>query len=306
MIRTKHILSISAIAISALMGISTPASADTILIQPLFEYPVAPDSIQGLKEKSNYLMDAFWSPFDFKGKSTVDQNALNHALEVYLTPMRFADEAKSNASMDALLQKLAKNPTLLLQFTKAAEENLYGPRASVWNDQLYLRFLDALIANKGIKKERKERYRYQAELLRNSLVGTTPKDFEYTTPQGSKAHFYPNGVITVIEFGNPDCDECRQAKLKLDTNVGFNTLVDKGAVNVLFINPSPEEGWEKEFEGYPDKWHFGANEDITDLYDIRTTPCLYVIDDKGKIAAKNITDAEAAMAIAKAVAESIQ
>lgn len=306
MIKFKDIISAGAIAVAALTVASFPANAETIVIKPLFEYPVAPDSIQGLREKSNYLMDNFWNPFDFKGKTTVDQNALNHALEVYLTPMRFADDVKSNASMDALLQKLSKNPTLLLQFTKAAEENLYGPRATVWNDQLYLRFLDAYLANKGIKKERKERYRYQADLLRNSLVGATPKDFEYTTPKGTKAHFYPNGVITVIEFGNPDCDECRQAKLKLETNVGFNSLVDKGAVNVLFINPSPEDGWEKEFEGYPEKWHFGVNEDITDLYDIRTTPCLYVIDAEGKIAAKNITDAEMAMAIAKAAADSIQ
>lgn len=122
------------------------------------------------------------------------------------------------------------------------------------------------------------------------------------TAEGKKSHYSPNGIITVIEFGDPDCDECRMAKLKMDTNVKFNSLIDKGKVNVLFVYVDPEEGWQSKLKDYPDKWYVGASETASELYDVRTTPALYVIDRKGRVAVK-LVDVETAMQIATAAAE---
>ncbi|MDE5646061.1 MAG: DUF5106 domain-containing protein [Muribaculaceae bacterium] len=278
------------------------SAQDRIVIEPLFEYPTAPESMDGLQERSEYLLEHFWDKMDFKNKSTVDQNALNDAFSVYSAPMRFADAAKVDVSVQKLLSSISKNPALSLQFAKAAEEALYGPRAYYWNDEIFLRFIDNVLSNKSIKKERKLRYQRIKTQLSNTLQGSVPPEFDYITPGGKTAHYHPNGVITVIEFGDPDCDDCRHAKLRMDTDIRFSTLVDKGKVNVLFIYADPEEGWEEKLKDYPSKWHVGASEEVADLYDIRDTPSIYVIDKEGRVAAKN-TDVNTAIAIASAAAE---
>ena len=296
-----------ALSLTALTAVSTAATAmprqDVIVVEPLFEYPVAPDDIEGLTPKSEWLLEHFWDAFDLKkDRQTVDQNALNDAFSVYVAPMRFADADKTDASVTRLIQSISKNPALTLQFAKAAEEALYGPRAEIWNGDILLRFVDNMLACKGVRKERKARYERLRTLLGNTRRGSVPPEFDYTTPEGKISHYSPNGVITVIEFGDPDCDDCRHAKLKMDTDIRFSSLVDRGKVNVLFINVDPAEGWQSKLSGYPAKWYVGASDEVGDLYDLRETPSIYVIDREGRVAAKNV-DVNTAMQIASAAAE---
>ena len=297
----RYILT-SCLLVGGAIGINAQTGNEPIVIAPLFEYPSAPEEMDNLQDRSDYLMEHFWDQMDFKNKSSVDQNALNDAFMVYAAPMRFAAIENVDSSVTKLLQSTAKNPVLSLQFAKAAEEALYGPRANFWHDGIYLRFVDNVLQNKQIKKERKQKYQRIKKILSNTLQGTVPPEFDYTTPEGKKSHYYPNGVITVIEFGDPDCDDCRMAKLKMDTNVKFSSLVDRGKINVLFIYVDPEDGWEKKLKDYPAKWYVGSSEEVSDLYDLRETPAIYVIDRDGKIAVKNVT-VETAMQIASAAAE---
>lgn len=279
----------ASLGVTMVLFSAVPYSRAEIVIEPLFEYPSAPDSIVQLNERSNFLMRHFWDRLDFKQKKTVDQNALNDAFSVYVAAMRFADADEADGSVTNLLEKTAKNPALAIQFTRAAEEALYGPRAEVWSDGIYLRFTEALLKNKKVSDDRKLRFRRHATLLRNSMQGAVPPEFDYETPAGSVAHYSPNGVVTLIEFGDPDCDECRMAKLKLETNVSFNNLLDRGLVNVLFIIPDAAEGWNTLVADYSPKWHVGASDTVADLFDMRAVPSIYVIDREGKVAAKNVT-----------------
>lgn len=279
---------------------TTEIPSGVIVVEPLFEYPSAPESIEGLTEKSNYLMEHFWDPMDFKTKGAVDQNALNDAFSVYTVPLQWANKDLADKSVDKLISNLQKNPTLLYQFTKAAETNLYSDRARIWIDEVYVKFLDALIKNKKISKPRKLRYELQLNQLRNTMVGSTAPSFDFTNPVGNTETFRP-GLLTVIEFGDPTCDECRHAKLKMDTDVKFSDLVDKGLVNVLFIIPYPETGWQTMLADYPKKWHVGASEAVADIYDLRNTPSIYVIGTDGKIIAKNVTVARAMQLAADSV-----
>lgn len=87
----------------------------------------------------------------------------------------------------------------------------------------------------------------------------------------------------------------------MDTNISLSSLVDKGKVNILFIYVDPEEGWEDKLKDYPAKWYVGASDEVSDLYDLRDTPSIYVIDREGHVAAKNI-DVDTAITIATAAA----
>ncbi len=272
-----------------------------IYVDPLFDYPVAPDSIPDLTGKSEWIVEHFWDKMDFKNKTAVDQNAMNDAVSVYISPMRWCNDAVIDRSLNNLFKNLEKNPLLSIQFTRAAEEALYGPRAVYWSDPVYIRFIDNMLKNKKIPAARKARFIRHKQLLENSRIGEYPKEFDYTTVTGSTAHYAPTGVLTVIEFGDPGCDECRYARLKMETDVTFSGLVDKGAINVLFIIPDPSDGWQTEMVDFSPKWHVGASDTVADIYDIRSTPSFYVIGRDGRIIAKNIDYRQAMREAVKAV-----
>lgn len=276
-------------------------SNNVVLIEPLFKYPTPPEEMENLGDLSDYVMDHFWDGLDVKTKTTVDQNALNHAFDTYATAMQWADANKVYNSTDQLLKRLEKNPTLLLQMARAAEETLYGPRATMWIDDVYLKYAKALIRNKKVDKSRKMRFERQVKTLESTAVGNSAPEFSFTKTDGRPGKYFPMSTPTVLYFGDPDCFDCRMGKLKMETDLDFADLVKEGKLNVVYIVPDAEEGWEKKVEGYNPKWAVGAATDIDELYDLRLTPAIFIIDSEGKIKAKNIT-AEQAVRIAKETA----
>lgn len=260
-----------------------------VYLAPLFEYPTAPEELGSMEEKCGWIVDNFWTPMDFKSQTPVDQAKLNHAFGVYTIGCQYAPKVKAEASADRLLKNLQKNPTLLVQFVKAAEENLYGPRADVWIDELYIKFLNAAVSNKKISKARKAKYEAQIKQLQNTVVGHTPATFDFERPNGDPAQYFAMSTPTIIMFGDPDCDDCRQSRLRMESNVAFSRAVTDGKINVLFIIPDPEDGWQKMASGFPKGWILGASDQVSDIYDIRQTPDVYLIGGDGKIVAKHLS-----------------
>lgn len=272
----------------------TPADGSgeptTTVVSALFEYPMAPEELQTLEEKSEWLMEHFWDALNFKDKHAVDQAALNHAFNTYIIPMQWASKESVDASTDNLLKKLSKNPTLLMQFTKAAEDNLYDPtRSKMLIDEVYVKYLAAITANKKIDRMRKVRYSDQLRKLQATMPGRRAPEFSFTDTQGQPQAYHPMSTFTIIEFGDPSCTDCRMAKLKMDVNRDLEKLVEQGKVNILFILPDTPEGWQEEMKDYPRRWSCGASDTVDDIYDIRLTPTIYTIGGDGNILSKNIT-----------------
>jgi len=85
--------------------VPTRLNAEVIEIEPLFEYPVAPEEIISLSDKSNWLMQHFWDNMDFKKKDAVNQSALNDAFRVFTLPMQWADKTEVDKATAAIADK---------------------------------------------------------------------------------------------------------------------------------------------------------------------------------------------------------
>ena len=262
-------------------------------VEPLFAYPIAPESITDLRGKSNYLLEHFWDDMDFKSKKAVDQSALNDAFKVYSVPMQWADKDVAERSINKLIDSYKKNPTLVWQFMKAAEENLYGSRASLWIDDAYIPFIKAFLDTKKIPETRKLRYRRQLKQLENTRTGEPLPNFKYVTADGLERSFNTDGKFTLIEFGDPDCDDCRHAKLRMETEYRFTDLTDKEKINVFFIIPDAKEDWVTSLPSLSKGWTAGASEIVSEDFDIRKTPAFYVVNPDGTLRAKNVSLNEA-------------
>lgn len=295
---TRSIISLILFAIGVVYSspvIAQDEESELIVVRPLFEYPSAPEELKDLTARTNWLMENFWKKMDFQQKAVVDQNALNDAFSVYTSAMQYADKNVTLKSVDDLIKQLKKNPALLLQFTKAAEENLYGPRASVWIDEVYLKFLKATSDCKKLPKARRIRYADQLRRISNSLQGEKLMSIKLTGRDGKKTVWAPSAPINIIEFGSPECDACRNAKNLIETNLRFRDAMDEGKVSMSFVVVEEDPDGELMLltNSYPSNWTIGYNPDIIDDIDLRDSPAIYVVDAEGKIIAKNITVSEA-------------
>lgn len=264
--------------------------SEKIIVNSLFEYPSAPEEMTSLTERTNYIMEHFWDKMDFKSKKAVDQNALNDAFNVYATAMQYSDGTSVDESVNKLLKMLSKNPVLLYQFTKAAEENLYGPRAGVWIDEIYIKFLKETVKNKKISRTRKIRFADQLKRLENSLIGEKLPTLTLTDADGNKFEWVPTATLNILEFGSPDCDDCRNARIKMDINIPFMDSLKEGKSSMTFVViEDDEDGLLMRFtRDFSSDWKSGQNSDVPEFLDLRLTPSFYIVDNEGKILAKNL------------------
>lgn len=271
-------------------------SDDMLVIAPLFEYPTAPEEMTNLQNRTDWLMQHFWDAMNFKQKKAVNQIALNDAFAVYSAAMPYASREEVVKSVDALLKRLKKNPVLLLQFTMAAEENLYGKRATIWLDEIYVKFVDALIANKKVDKLRKLRYAEQSTRLHNSMIGAYLPLTDYVTPSGETKRLNLGSTpLTLIEFGDPDCDDCRKVRNMLEVDLTVRKWVEDKNLAIAFILPEETDSREiaDVMSRYPAQWMVGKIANASDILDLRITPSIWVVAAGGEILGKNLTYAQA-------------
>lgn len=272
----------------AAFGNTARAQQDTtfnqMVIPPLFEYVIAPEELPDLRSRTDYLMDNFWNPFDFKKSGVVDQNALNHAFGVYVESMRFASEKKVKESVKKLIANLKGNPALSYQFTKAAEESLYGPRADFWADEIYMSFLKNLLENKKIDDNKKKKYKEQYDLLTSTAIGAEMPQFELNNAHGTSTSLNPSREAALICFTTPNSEDGKYSLLKMDISGVVNDMIEDGRLDVYVVilgDTFPEVYM-------PDKWTVLQSGNATDVMDIRFVPCFYILDGKKKIAGKNL------------------
>lgn len=270
---------------------------EVIEVKPLFEYPVAPEEMESIQDRCDYLVKNFWNNFNFKATQPLDQYALNEAFDVYVTSFRFASSKEVDSSIDKLIKNLSGNPGLLLQFTKAAEEKLYGPRADFWIDEIYLKFLDAVIKNKKIKPNRKTKYEEQAQILRTSAIGQPAPSFWFQDQERASKQYFPMSTPSILIFGNPEDTDWRLTRLRMDSNFQLADALEKGKVNILFIIPGDLERWQESVSNYNKHWTIGQSDDVKKIYDLRLIPSVYVVGSDGKILLKNVSINDAVQAV---------
>lgn len=274
------------IIISLLFIIATlPIYADDIF----FQYPQAPENLTTLSQRANYVVEHFWDKCNLKSAFS-SRDKMTKAFRDYITYMQFAAKDTTISSINNLIKTVQKTPKNMLTLGEIAEETLYGDSAMFWSDELYLYFANAVINTKKLSMAEKARYKHHSTVLTNSMVGSKLPNFTFTTPKGEKVEFDSvNAPAIILFFNDIECADCQLAKVRLATNINLNKLIDNGVIKIVTIYPGePSKEWETEVESYPNNWIIGANEDIYDMFDMRTSPTIYQLDDKHTIIAKNL------------------
>lgn len=277
------------VAVVALM-MALGASAQDAVSTP-FAYPSVPDSITDFNARADYFVSHFWDRVDLK-RAFSSKEKIAQAFHDYVAPMGIASADTVYASVDRFIHRLDKQPKDQLYVAELAECNLYADSAFFPSDDLYVRFLAPVVANRKVDKAYKARYDAQLAQLRNSLVGQSMGELRFTDRNGRQMKFYPRqGQAVIIYFNDPDCSDCNMAKVRLMANARANELVESGELAIVALTPGdPDEQWLAHAAALPERWLAGADPDLDMQIDLRAgVPSFYLIDEQGILRAKALT-----------------
>ncbi len=277
---------VAAVALMMALG----ASAQTAASTP-FAYPSVPDSITDFNARADYFISHFWDRVDMK-RAFSSKEKIARAFHDYLAPMGIASADTVYASVDRFVHRLDKQPKDLLYVAELAERNLYADSAFLPSDELYVRFLTPVVANRKVDKAYKARYEAQLAQLRGSLVGQPMGELRFTGRDGRSVRFFPRqGQAVIIYFNDPDCSDCNMARIRLMANARAKELVESGELAIVALTPGePDENWRAHADSLPEQWLAGADPDLDMQIDLRAgVPSFYLIDEQGVLRAKALS-----------------
>ena len=253
-----------------------------------FQLPIVPDSLQGLQPRVDYLIEHYWDFCDFN-KAFNNRERMGESFRSYLNLMPHASARQAHKCIAKLLKTLEKRPDDLTFLANTAEQHVHSDTSEIYSDELYLPFIRAVVDNKRVDKSMKARYEHQVKVLSASQVGMSAPGFDYTDRDGNRCTFAPDSAeVTLIYFFDTECGDCHLARARLNADISTSRYLDAGLVRVVAISAEePDEEWREKVKNFPLAWTVGSAPDIDTIYDIKSTPSFYILDENSVIRMKN-------------------
>ena len=255
-----------------------------------FPMVAVPDEITDPQARAKYLGEHFWDNVDFAtaSEALVEQGLIDMAS---IFPLLNSETLIS--SMTALVKKAETSKAGLLMMLLLADKYLYGTASPLYNEAAYRGLLQSALISKALNKADKEPYQKQLVILEMNNEGSAAVDFDMQLVDGSKAKLSDiEAPVSILFFYAADNLDCKLQRFRLTQARLVNYLQRAGGIKIVAVCVEGDKAaWEKFRADSPKEWlHvFDASGKIKseNLYDLRTLPRLYLLDEQKTVLLKN-------------------
>lgn len=255
-----------------------------------FPMVTVPDEITDPQARAKYLGEHFWDKVDFAtaSEALVEQGLIDMAS---IFPLLNSETLIS--SMTALVKKAETSKAGLLMMLSLADKYLYGTASPLYNEAAYRGLLQSALISKALNKADKEPYQKQLVILEMNNEGSAAVDFDMQLVDGSKAKLSDiEAPVSILFFYAADNLDCKLQRFRLTQARLVNYLQRAGGIKIVAVCVEGDKAaWEKFRADSPKEWlHvFDASGKIKseNLYDLRTLPRLYLLDEQKTVLLKN-------------------
>lgn len=242
----------------------------------------------------NYQKSHYWDNVSFSNEGILRTPIFEQRLKNYFSNILIQTPDSLNKEADKIIDKAAGDK-LVYQYVVSYLLNHFNQSNIMSHDAVFVHIADeyylkrkAPWATDDLKSKIKER----VTRLKPNLVGNKAPNLvlesetgEYIALEQVKAKY------TVVYFWEPDCSHCqKETPVLYDL---FNKYREKGVQVFAVYTQYKKAEWTKSLaeKGYDwiNVWDANYNSNFRALYDISSTPTVYLLDQDKKIIAKRIS-----------------
>lgn len=273
------------------------APVDGVYELPL---PQVPDSLRRPADRAAYVLLHFWDSMDWTDSALVDdgifmeQNSAN-----FYSVLAIADSLDSSKAVKVMLDGAAVNRQAYESLARIAELYLYDTSSPMLDEESYMVIVDRLIADGILDRTTQIRLADRHDGMMLNRKGAIASDFAFVGRDGRAERVLSACVsdadFTLLIFYDPDCSLCDEAERHIAGNAMLADLIAAKRLSVVAVCPYGEmdDVWMTHAERLPADWIVGFSEELAsdeyELYELRATPTIYLLDRVGKVVAKNVS-----------------
>lgn len=269
--------------------------------QDAFPFPAIPETMTEPQERRSYLLLHYWDNYDFADTvllhraDVTEQGLVNYVALAGTHP----DKAEADEALGVFCEKIVLSAEACKEMPALVEKYLYDPMSPMRDEELYARFLDALLAHAPAEDVRRERWTFLRKLTGRNNPGQAAEDFTYYLPDGQRRTLSSTQVeapVLILFFYDPECENCHATLQEMKGNTLFAEAVSSGQAQVLSIytegNPRV---WRDRLDEIPADWTVGTDRELIKtqaLYDLKAMPTLYLLDADKRVLLKDASFAQ--------------
>ena len=262
-------------------------------LKPL-EPVVPPLLLTDPQARVGYVITHYWAKFDFRDTMYCHAPEITEqAFANFINLLHDAPTGKATEAIHKLLDSAQVDEVMYNYFIKLAEHYLYHPNSPAQNEELYIPFLEHIVASPNVIDVAKIRPQQLLELAYRNRPGAKAEDILYTTVSGKTGRLYAiSARYVLLMFHNPGCKECVTTTAELKKSPVITAAISSGLMKVLAVYPDEDlESWRNHLHEMPSLWISGYDKDLTirnnQTYDLKAIPTLYLLDENKNVILKD-------------------
>ena len=262
------------------------------------------------QERIQWLVQHFWDgftdpavlyPCDSAVVNGVTRPDLETQMGMYTTLLRNVSLQDAHKAVTQFYGKLDRfqrvhpEGNLFPALCELTAKYLYDPNSPVRSEDFYLPFVQALSQSDLVPEAQRSRHAWEAQMCALNQTGTRAANFTFVDTEGRRRTLYGiQAPLTLLIFGNPDCQACREIMELLSGEPGAAQLIAGGTLKVVDVYIDEDiDTWKARKDSYPHAWINGYDPSFsirTDLiYCVRAIPSLYLLDRDKRVVLKDAT-----------------
>jgi peroxiredoxin len=258
--------------------------------------PEAPLNQDGTKDSTfayRYIRNHYFDNFDFSDVRFLRTNLVHTKVKRYLDNYVPKIPDSINVALDFIIEKASANDEVF-KYIVVTMLNEYANSKIMGMDAVYVHLVDTYYKTgraTWVDEAAKVKIISSSDRKKPNLIGKTAPSIVLQDTAGYDIPLYSvNKDYTVIIFWSPDCSHCKKEMPKLDTI--YPQLQTLGAEVYAVYSEEEWDKWKKWLREHKSPWINVGNIKMKSpyqlLYDVETTPMIYIIDRDKKIIAKKI------------------
>jgi len=264
-----------------------------------------PDSLKWVYHY-NFVKDHYWDNFNFARSGLIRTPIFQEKLDTYFKKMILQIPDSFVKPMIQVIERSKKNEEVyhyvfLYLLNESNQSQIMGmDKVFVVLSEKYIlndpkTWLDTAVVRK---------IRERVTAVKPNLIGNLAPELKL---QDSEGNYYSlrqmNAKYTLLYFWEPDCNHCQKTTPALNKDL-YQELKNKGVDIFAVLTQNNKEKWMKAIQEYKiqewtNVWDPMYTSNFRRLYDVTSTPIIYILDRNKKIVAKRL-DVDSSLKFLKA------